>query len=103
MGRSKREKEALKDLNREGKRDGFKINKWATHKVSNPSKKRRQMAQRINLAEYNVEVVNEYTYLGTRLTNKNEELAAVQVRMQDANRAYLSTLSLMKCNINCKV
>jgi hypothetical protein len=64
---------------------GFKINKWDTHNVSNPSKKRRQVARRINLAKYNVEVVNEFTYFGTHL-NKNEELAAVQVQIEDANR-----------------
>jgi hypothetical protein len=34
--------EAFEDLNREGKRAGFKINKWVSHKVCNSSKKRRQ-------------------------------------------------------------
>jgi len=41
-----------------------------------------------------VEVVNEFTYLGNCLSNKNEELTAVQVQIQAANRAYFSILSI---------
>ena len=45
-----------------------------------------------------MEVVNEFTYLGNRLTNKNEELAAVQVKIQAANRAYFYLVYLLKCH-----
>ena len=43
-------------------------------------------------------------YSGYLHKNKNEELTAVQARIQAANRAYLSMLSLMKCcDINWRV
>jgi hypothetical protein len=42
---------------------------WSS-KVQIPAKKR-QVAQRINVGEYNVETVNECTYLGNRLTSKD--------------------------------
>jgi hypothetical protein len=71
---------------------GLQINESKT-RVHTPAKKQ-QVAQRINVGEYNVEVVNEFTYLGNRLTNRNEELAAVQVQIQASNRAYFSILSI---------
>jgi adenylate cyclase class IV len=43
-----------------------------------------------------VEVVTDFTYFGTRLTNKNEELVEMQAQIQDANGTYFSILSLIK-------
>jgi hypothetical protein len=40
--------------------------------------------------------VIDFMYWDASLTNKNEELVAVQARIQAASRAYFSTLSLMR-------
>jgi hypothetical protein len=43
-----------------------------------------------------LEVVSNFTYLCTSLTNNNEELEETQSQMQAANRAYFSILPLIK-------
>jgi len=42
--------------------------------------------------------------MGTHLTNKNKELVEMQAQIQAANKAYYTTLSLIKfCDIKWRV
>jgi len=51
-----------------------------------------------------MEVDTDHTYIGNHLTNKNKELVGMQAQIQAANKAYYSTLSLIKfCDIKCRV
>jgi hypothetical protein len=104
MGRSLRAvKEVLQDLNTEEKMAGLKINTSKT-KVLIQAQKRRQVEHRINLGDYNMEAGTGFTYWGIRLTNKNEELVEIQVRIHVANRACFSIFYLITCrDINCRV
>jgi hypothetical protein len=60
------------------------------------SKERRYQEQEISVGNVKLEVASNFAYLGTPLTNKNEELEEIQSRIQAANRAYLSILLLIK-------
>jgi len=43
----------------------------------------------VNLCKYNFEIVKEYTYLGTILTNKDELRPEIEKRITNANRTYM--------------
>jgi hypothetical protein len=47
---------------------------------------------------YRFETVNNCTYLGTILTNKNELRSEIAKRITNANRAYYALLPLLKCH-----
>jgi hypothetical protein len=88
-------KEVFGDLNTEGKKVGLETNE-SKPKALIQAETIRQAENRINLGDYNVEVVTDFTYLGTCLTNKNDELVEIQARIQVTNRSYFSILSLIK-------
>jgi hypothetical protein len=46
----------------------------------------------------NFEIVKDYTYLGTVLTNKNELRPEIEKRITNANRAYYALLPLLRVN-----
>lgn len=72
MGRSLRAvNKFFEDFNTEGKKVGLKINESKT-KVLIHANERRQVGQTINVGDYNVAVVTDFIYLGTRLTSKNK-------------------------------
>jgi hypothetical protein len=50
-------------------------------KVLIQSKERRCTEREISIGNVKLEVVSNFTYLGTRLTNKNEELEEIQSRI----------------------
>jgi beta-xylosidase len=78
MGRSLRSVEEISEaLEMEGKEVGLKINKQKT-KVLIQSKERRYPEREISIGTVKLEVASNFTYLGTRLTNKNEELKEIQ-------------------------
>jgi len=79
----------------EGKEVDLKINEQET-KVLIQSKERRYPELEISIGNVKLEVASNFTYLGTRLMNKNEELEEIQSRIQAANRAYFSVLPLIK-------
>jgi hypothetical protein len=79
----------------EGKEVGLKINEQKT-KVLTQSKERRYPEQDINIGNVKLEEASNFMYLGTRLTNKNEELEEIQSQMQAANSSYFSVLPLIK-------
>jgi len=50
----------------------------------------------VKLGTYNFEIVKDYTYLGTLLTNKNELRPEVERRITNANKVYYALLPLVK-------
>jgi hypothetical protein len=50
----------------------------------------------VKLGVYNFEIVNDYTYFGTNLTNENELRPETEKRITNANRAYYALLPLLK-------
>jgi hypothetical protein len=91
-GRSLRSAEEISEA-LEGEEVGLKINEKT--KVLIQSKERRY-PERISIRNVKLETASNFTYLGTRLMNKNEELEEIQSQIQAANRAYLSILPLIK-------
>jgi hypothetical protein len=85
--------EIFEALEMEGEEVGLKINKKT--KVLIQSKERRY-PEWISIRNVKLEVASNFTYLGTRLMNKNEELEEIQSQIQAANRAYFSILPLIK-------
>jgi hypothetical protein len=49
----------------------------------------------VKLGKYNFEIENDYTYLGTIQTNKNELRPNIEKRITNANRAYYALLPLL--------
>jgi hypothetical protein len=87
--------EIIEAVEMERKEVGLKINAQKT-KVLIQSKERRYTEWKISIGNVKLEVASNFTYLGTHLTNKNEELEEIQSRIQAVNRAYFSTLPLIK-------
>jgi hypothetical protein len=50
----------------------------------------------IKIGTYSFEIVKEYTYLGTILTNKNEIRPEIEKRITNATRTYYALLPLLK-------
>jgi hypothetical protein len=82
----------------EGKEVGLKINEQKT-KVLIQRKERRYTEQETSIGNVKFRVASNFTYLGSRLTKKNEELEEKQSRIQADNRAYFSILPLIKSQL----
>jgi hypothetical protein len=50
----------------------------------------------VKLGTYNFEIVKDYAYFGTILTNKNELRPEIENRITHAKRAYYTLLPLLK-------
>jgi acyl-coenzyme A synthetase/AMP-(fatty) acid ligase len=50
----------------------------------------------VKLGTYNFEIVKNYTYLGTALTNKSELALETEERITNANRAYCAPFPVLK-------
>jgi hypothetical protein len=73
-------------------------------KVLIQSKERRYPEWEISIRNVNLEVANNFAYLGTHFTSNNEELEEIQSRIHVANRTYFSILPLIKSHgIGCRV
>jgi hypothetical protein len=55
-----------------------------------------QENQQIKIGTYSFEIVEEFTYLGTCLTSKNEIRAEIEKRIATANRAYYALHAIWK-------
>ena len=53
----------------------------------------------VKLSTYNFEIVKDFTYLGTILTNKNELWPKTEKIITNANRAYYALLPLVKSQL----
>jgi hypothetical protein len=50
----------------------------------------------VKLGTYNFEIVKDYTYLGTILTNKNQLRPEIEKIITNPNRGYYALLPLLK-------
>jgi len=73
-------KNLLEDLNREGKKDGMKLNKKKTKIMCNEVA-RRQPRQGISIDGEQLEEVDQYKYLGRLLTSGNEMAKEIEQRI----------------------
>jgi hypothetical protein len=55
-----------------------------------------QENQQIEIGTYSFEIVEEFTYLGTCLTSKNEIRPKIEKRIATANRAYYALHPILK-------
>jgi hypothetical protein len=55
-----------------------------------------QENQQIEIGTYSFEIAEEFMYLGTSLTSKNEMRPEIEKRMATANRAYYALHPILK-------
>jgi hypothetical protein len=55
-----------------------------------------QENKQIEIGTYSFEIVEEFTYLGTCLTSKNEVRPEIEKRIATANRAYCALHPILK-------
>jgi uncharacterized protein involved in tellurium resistance len=82
-------------LTEEANRVGLEINEKNTTFMT-VSRKSYNENENVKIGTYNFEIVKDYTYLGTVLTNKNELRPEIEKGITNANRAYNALLSLLK-------
>lgn len=75
---------------------GLRINEEKTKVMVQSRHKRDYIGQNMECGRFNFETVEEFTYLGSRLTNNNDESAEIQKRLTTANRTYFSLLPVLR-------
>jgi hypothetical protein len=96
MGRRLQDvKEVFTSLIEQGNKMGLEINEKKT-KFMTVSRKTYNENKNVKMGTYNFEIVKDYTYLGTVLTNKNELRPEIEKRITNANRAYYALLPILK-------
>lgn len=75
---------------------GLRVNEDKTKLMLQSRRQRRRIGQNITIEDHNFEVVNNFTYLGSNITNENEEVQEIHKRIAAANRTYFSLLPIMK-------
>jgi hypothetical protein len=58
--------------------------------------------QCLNVGGHSIELVNSFVYLGSCITDDNNELSEIQRRLILANNAYYSLLAVIKSRMVCK-
>jgi len=67
------------------------------------SRRKREAEKIIEVGKYKIEKVQKFKYLGTILTENNEEIEEIRSRIHAANKAYYAILTVFKNrDINCK-
>lgn len=89
-------KEAFNNLEEAAKEVGLTVNEHKTKLVVQCKKRKSRIGQNITIGNYNFEVVNNFTYLGSNITANNDEGQEVQKRVAAGNRAYYSMLPIIK-------
>ena len=88
-------KDTFVALEEQTKKFGLIINENKT-KLMTVSKKAFRENQNLVIQTYSFEVVKEFTYLGTLITNNNELRPEIEKRIFNANRAYYALLPVLK-------
>ena len=95
MGRSMQGvKETMEVLDEVGKEVGLTLNATKT-KILIQSKKNIDKTEIIKIGNKQINMVDKFKYLGVTLTDKNEEMAEIQCRIQNANKTCYPILSLI--------
>jgi sorting nexin-29 len=91
-------KEIFIKLEDTAKEIGLKINSDKT-KAMVMTRSQRRVSQNWTIDEHNVEVVNGFVYLGSYLTNENDETVEIERRINLANKIYFALLPAMKSRV----
>lgn len=86
----------LYDLETNAKNIGLRLNEEKAKLMRQSRKPRNRLGQNITLHEHNFEVVGEFIYLGSSITQENEETSEVKRRITAANRTYFSLFPILK-------
>jgi 5-hydroxyisourate hydrolase-like protein (transthyretin family) len=102
MGRRLQDvKEVFTSLIEQANKMGLEINEKKT-KFMTVLRKPYNENENVKIGTYNFEIVEDYTYLGTVLTNKNELRPEIEKRITNANRAHYALLPLLKSQSVCR-
>ena len=102
MGRGAREvKEAFVALEKSASRAGLVISEEKT-KYMVVTRGSRRIRQNITLGNYNLEVVDSFVYLGTRVNVRNDAMEDLEARILAGNRAYYSLSSFLNSKLISK-
>jgi hypothetical protein len=82
---------------------GLKLNVNKTQAmIQNRSKTKSNSEQQLNTGEHKTEIANSFNYLGSCITEDNNEYVKIQRRLKLANNAYNSLQPIMKQDIHRK-
>lgn len=83
-------KQAFVSLERAAERMVLKVNEGKTKfmAISSSQSQRNRVGQNFSVDDYNFEVVHDFTYLGSRVNDKNEMSEEIKHRLTVANRCY---------------
>jgi hypothetical protein len=91
-------KEAYQELKEAAMETGLKINKYKTLAMIQTRSKasKANTDQQLHAGEHSIKIVDNLHYLGSCITNDNNEAAEIQRRLKLANNTYYSISSIMK-------
>ncbi|CAG9832810.1 unnamed protein product [Diabrotica balteata] len=75
---------------------GLKINEDKTKYMVVSQQERRRIRQNITINDHNFELVKEFKYLGTTITNDNKLEREVETRIMAENRSFFAMQHLIK-------
>jgi len=92
--------ELYKELDRAASAVGLKINTDKTKTMVQTRQGNKygshKLKENLEIENYKLENVEEFTYLGTLITDTNDESKEIQRRINQTNKAYYSLLPVMK-------
>jgi histidinol phosphatase-like PHP family hydrolase len=95
-------KETYQELNGAAKETGLSINVNKTHAMI-LTHSRTNTDQQLRIGDHKINMVNNFIYLGSNITEHNNEQVEIQRRSKLANKAYYSLYAIMKsCDIHKK-
>jgi hypothetical protein len=91
-------KEAYQELKEAAMETGFKINKYKTLAMIQTRSKasKANTDQQLHAGEHSIKIVDSLHYLGSCISNDNNEASEIQRRLKLANNTYYSISSIMK-------
>jgi hypothetical protein len=95
-------KETYQELSGAAKEIGLSINVSKTQAMI-LTRSRTNIDQQLRTGDHNINMVNKFIYLGSCITEDNNEQLEIQRRLKPANKAYYSLYAIMKsCDIHKK-
>jgi hypothetical protein len=89
-------KELLSALETESRKMGLRINGEKTKYVKMSSTQARRYLQNLVIDDFNFEVVESFTYLGSVIDNGNKMWKDIHSKIMTANRAYSAHIKLFR-------
>lgn len=80
----------------EAKKVGLRVNESKTKLMIQSRKRRNGREQNIALANHNLEVVSDFTYLGSNVNSQNDKNQEIQKRIAIGNRTLHSLIPILK-------